>query len=81
MNAEERESLARVRRAAIVAQRAIDAFGDAQEADIWLNTPCPALGGRVPSDMRYDAAVARRLLEVLDTVTARPTRSLPPRQP
>ena len=65
MNAHERASLARVRRAAIVAQRAIEVLGGTQEAHIWLSTRSPALDGKAPKDIHYDAEGARRVLEVL----------------
>lgn len=65
MKAEERASSARAKRSAIIAQRAIDALGGTEEAYHWLTSPCPALRGKAPADLRYDMAAYRNVKAVL----------------
>lgn len=56
---------ARAKRAAMIAQRAIEALGGTDEAYAWLTSPCAQLGGEAPSEVRYDAAGARRVVGAL----------------
>jgi len=65
MRASDRESLARVKRAARLAQLAVDRLGSTQAADEWLSTPSSSLGGKRPSDMHYDASNARKVARAL----------------
>lgn len=66
MTAEERASLARAKRAAIIAQRAIDLLGSTQAADAWLSAPSEALDGKPPCETHLDARGARRVESALD---------------
>jgi uncharacterized protein (DUF2384 family) len=61
MRKTERESLARAKRAARLAQRAIDVLGSTSAAYHWLTTPCAALRGTAPRDIHYDVEGARRV--------------------
>lgn len=65
VTAEQKESLARVRRSARVIQRAIDLLGGTDEAYYWLTSPCAALRGKRPADVRYDVVSARRVRDVI----------------
>ena len=65
MTHEEKSSLARVKRAARIAQRAVDVLGGMERAYVWLSAPCPALRGKAPGELRYDVAACRRALSVL----------------
>ena len=65
MTAEERASLARAKRASIIAQRAMGVLGGAQQAYRWLMAPCPALRGKAPADLRYDIGAYRRVQAAL----------------
>lgn len=65
MHKDERQSFARAKRAARVAQRAVDVLGGTGAAYHWLTTPCAALSGKVPSDIRFDESGARRVAIVL----------------
>lgn len=65
MRSDERQSLARVKRAARVAQRAVNVLGSMAAADHWLTAPCAALRGKAPRDIFLDEAGARRVAIVL----------------
>jgi len=71
MRKADRESLARAKRVARLAQRAIDVLGGAGAAYHWLTMPCAALGGTAPYDIHYDADGARRVATALRLRAAR----------
>jgi len=65
MRKDERQSLARAKRAAHVAQRSVDVLGDTATAYRWLTTPCAALRGKAPIEITFDVTGARRVASVL----------------
>jgi uncharacterized protein (DUF2384 family) len=65
MSQDERESLARVKRELRLIQRSIDVLGSTPTAYHWLTTPCAALRGKAPRDIRYDMEGARRVSAAL----------------
>ena len=71
MSLEERESLGRAKRAAIIAQRAVDLLGSMEAADAWLSTPSAALEGEAPCEVHLDASGARRVRSALDAYVRR----------
>ncbi len=46
-----REESDRVMRVARVAAHAVDVFGNEEKARAWLNKPCRALGGAIPTTL------------------------------
>jgi uncharacterized protein (DUF2384 family) len=71
MRREERQSLARVKRVARLAQRTIDVLGGTAEAYYWLTKPCAALRGKAPRDIHYDVEGAGRVATALRQRTGR----------
>jgi len=67
----ERASLARAKRAARLAQLSMTLLGGAEAADLWLSSPCTALGGRAPADVKLDIEGMRRVTRALRACTAR----------
>jgi uncharacterized protein (DUF2384 family) len=65
MRKDERESLARAKRVAGLAQRAVDVLGSTSAAYLWLTTSCAALRGKAPRDFHYDVDGARRVAGAL----------------
>jgi uncharacterized protein (DUF2384 family) len=59
MRRDELQSLARVKRELRLIQRSIDVLGSTPTAYHWLTTPCAALRGKAPQDIRYDVGGAR----------------------
>jgi len=71
MRKADRASLARAKRVARMAQRAIEVLGGTDEAYRWLTTPCAAIRGNTPYDVHYDADGARRVATALRLRAAR----------
>jgi uncharacterized protein (DUF2384 family) len=71
MRKADRESLARAKRVARLAQRAVAVLGSTSAAYHWLTVPCTALRGKTPYDVHYDADGARRVATALRLRAAR----------
>jgi len=65
MRKDDRESVARAKRVAKLAQRAVDVLGSASAAYHWLTTSCDALRGKSPRDIHYDVKGASRVATAL----------------
>lgn len=71
MRKADRKSLARAKRVARLAQRAVDVLGSTSAAYHWLTAPCAALRGKVPHDIHFDVEGARRVATALRRRTLR----------